>query len=248
MSDSDYDKFAREYSDSMGEEGDYFHKTQIDPHLYKIIGDPNGKTIYDLGCGNGYMARNLARKGARVIASDISPELIKIAQEKSRELNINYSVREGTDFEGFEDGQFDVVVMNMVIHYIDDLDKLFEGISRVLKPGGAFAFSTNHFLRPTTPYSEWEEGTLYGGKKLFIKLTNYLKTYTVTKKSKWDKTTELGIINRPLNEFVNKMSKKGLYMNEVYEPESVGFATDFSEELQKSHHIPTFIIIGVIKK
>jgi len=61
---SSYDRFAREYSESMAEEGDFHHRTSIDPPIYSLIGNPTGKYIYDLGCGNGYMARKLAKKGS----------------------------------------------------------------------------------------------------------------------------------------------------------------------------------------
>ena len=73
---TDYDNVAKQYSDSMSDKGDFYHRTQIDPNVYKIIGDPKGKIIYDLGCGNGYIARNLVKKGAKVFASDVSSELV----------------------------------------------------------------------------------------------------------------------------------------------------------------------------
>ncbi len=245
---SSYDKFAKQYSDSHGEEGDYFHQTQIDPYILKIVGNPKGKAIYDLGCGNGYISRKLSKLGAKVFASDISEELIKLAKEKSEGLDINYSARNGIDFSGFENDQFDVVMMNMVIHYIEDIDTLFKEISRVLKPDGILAFSTSHFFRPDYPYSEWVKGNIKDEEKLFIKVTNYLETYSIKVKSLWDNETELTIINRPLNKLVNTMSKHNLFLSDVYEPESVGFAKSFSEDLQKSHHIPTFIILGAVKK
>ena len=245
---SSYDKFAKAYSDSHGEEGDYFHKTQIDPAIYKIVGDPKDKTIYDLGCGNGYISRNLAKKGAKVFASDVSKDLVEIAKGKSIDLDISYSTREGIDFSGFADKQFDVVVMNMVIHYIKDVDTLFKEISRVLKPNGTLVFSTNHFFRPTSPYSDWILGKIKDDERLFIKVTNYLETYSVSTKSGWDNVTELTIINRPLNKYINTMSKYRLYLKVVFEPESVGFAKSFPEELWGTHHIPTFIILGAIKK
>lgn len=245
---SNYDKFAKQYSNSQSEEGDYFHKTQIDPYIYKIIGNPKGKTIYDLGCGNGYVSRNLARNGAKVFASDISSELIKIAEDKSKGLDIDYSVRKGDDFSGFENGQFDSVIMNMVIQYFDDIEPLFKGISQILKKDGVFTFSTDHFLRPGDPYSSWLEGEIDGKPTLFVKVTNYLKNYSRKAISKWDGKTELNIFKKPLNAYVNTLSKYGLFVKEIYEPESEGFAKNFSVELQKSHHIPTFIIFGAIKK
>ncbi len=245
---SSYDKFAKQYSDSHGDDGDYFHQTQIDPNILKIVGNPKDKVVYDLGCGNGYMSRKFVTNGAKVFASDISEELIKLAKEKSKGLDIDYSVRDGIDFSSFEDQKFDIVIMNMVIHYIEDIDSLFKEISRVLKPNGILSFSTNHFFRPTSPYSDWIKGEIKGEEKLFIKVTNYLEEYKVTTKSGWDNETELTIINRPINKLINTMSKYDLYLKEVYEPESVGFAKSYTEDLQKSHHIPTFIIFGAVKK
>ena len=243
-----YNKFADEYSSSMGEKGDFHHKTSIDPQMYSIIGNPKGKIIYDLGCGNGYMARKLGKDGASVFASDASEKLIEIAKEKSKSLDIQYLVHDATDFSQYKDDFFDCVVMNMVIHYVEDLDKLFKGIGRILKRNGIFVFSTNHFFRPDYPYSEWIEGKVNNAKKLFIKVTGYLESTDVKVLSPWNNKTELTIYNRPLNVLVNKMSKYGLCVFKVKEPESIGFAKDFSEDLQKSHNIPTFIIIGAIKK
>ncbi len=242
-----YDKFAQQYSDAMSERGDFFHRTQIDPHIYKIIGNPKGKWIYDLGCGNGYMARNFAKKGAHVVASDISKELINIAKEKSDGLDIAYSVRDGSDFRGLGTKKFDVVIMNMVINYIKDIDTLVRGISRILKPNGIVVFTTNHFLRPAYPYSEWVKGVIFGKETLFIKTTGYLKDIRVRVDSGWGKKTKLSLINRSLHAYVNTLAKYGLFVHAVYEPESKGFATQFSKALQKSHHIPTYIIIGATK-
>ncbi len=244
---ADYDKVAKQYSESMSDSGDFFHRTQIDPNVYKIIGVPKNKTIYDLGCGNGYIARNLARKEAKVFASDASSELIKLAKENSKGLNINYSVRDASDFGGFTEGQFDVVVMNMVIHYIKDLDTLFKGISKILKKNGLFVFSTNHPFRPGHPYSEWEVGRIDGKETLFIKVTGYLKNETRDGVCWCDNKTKLVMYNQPLNLLINTMAKHELYIFQIEEPESEEFALKFSKELQKSHHIPTFIIIGARK-
>lgn len=245
---SDFDKFAKEYSTSIEGGGEIHHKESIDPHVYSIVGDPKGKNIYDIGCGNGYMARKLSNEGANVLASDSSKELIKIAEEKSNGFNIQYLTHDSADFSSYKDKFFDCVIMNMVIHYVDDLDKLFAGISRVLKKDGKFVFSTSHFFRPGYPYSDWIVGKVNGKKQLYIKVTGYLKPALMKVVSWWDNKTELKMNKRPLNYYVNKMSKRGLYTYRIEEPESAGFATDYSKELQKSHHIPTFIIIGAIKK
>ena len=242
-----FDNFAEKYSKSMSEEGDFYHKTQIDPFIYSIVGNPKGKAVYDLGCGNGYMSRHFAKIGAKVFASDSSNKLIEIAKSKSRDLAVNYAAHDALDFGLYRNNSFDFVVANMVIHYIKDLDELFKGISRILKNGGIFAYSTNHFFRPTSPFSEWDKGEVFGKEKLFIKVTGYLKDQVMEAISGWDDKTKLKIYNRPLNKFVNGMAKYGLYIYRIEEPESQGFAKAFSVNLQKSHHIPTFLIVGAKK-
>lgn len=244
---ADYDNVADLYSKAMPDEGDFYHRTQIDPLVYSIIGNPKGKVIYDLGCGNGYISRNLARRGAKVYASDISSKLIEIAIKKSQGLDISYSAHDALEFGQYKEEMFDVVVMNMVIHYIKDLDKLFSGISRVLKKGGIFVFSTNHPFRPTYPYSDWTLGQLDGKDTLFIKVTGYLKNEKRSGVCWCDNKTKLHLYNQPLNQLINSMSGHGLLTFRLDEPRGDGFAHDFGKELQDSHYIPTFIIIGAKK-
>ena len=244
---SDYDKFAKKYSEAMGEKGDFFHRTQIDPFIYSMIGNPKGKITYDIGCGNGYIARNLSRKGAHVYASDISSKLIDIAIDKSKGLDIEYLVHDATDFTNYKSSQFDIVILNTVVNYIKNLDKLFKGISKVLKKDGKCVIATNHFLRPVYPYSDWIIGEIDGKKTLFTKVTHYLKTIKKVVVSGWDNKIKIKLYNRPLNIYVNTLSKYGLYLERVEEPESSGFARNFSKKLQKSHLIPTYLIFSAKK-
>jgi 2-polyprenyl-3-methyl-5-hydroxy-6-metoxy-1,4-benzoquinol methylase len=244
---ADYDKFAKQYSDSMGENGDEVHNTQIDPYIYKIIGDVNGKVICDLGCGNGYMARYFYKNGAEVFASDVSKELVSIAKEKSKGLNIHYQVHSAEELDNYKDKTFDAVVMNMSIHHIKDSNRLFSGVSRILKDKGIFAFSTNHFFRPHYPYSEWVLDKIEGKETLFIKVTKYLEHKESNILSGWDNKTMMKNYTRTLSDFINNLSNNNLYTFKIYEPEPVNSGQAFSKELQKTHHIPTFIIVGAIK-
>ncbi len=244
---ADYDAVAKLYSDTMPDEGDFYHKTQIDPLVYSIIGNPMNKVIYDLGCGNGYVARNLVKRGATVYASDISSKLVDIAREKSKGLDISYAVHDATDFHEYKNEMFDVIVMNMVIHYIQDLGSLFKGIQRVLKQDGIFVFSTNHPFRPTYPYSSWTMGKINNKDTLFIKVTGYLKEEEREGVCWCDNKTKLHMFNQPLHMLINTMTQHGILTYRLEEPKGDGFAHDYSKELQDSHFIPTFIVIGAKK-
>ena len=244
---STYDEFADEYSAAMGELGDDVHQTQIDPFIYKTVGNIERKVICDLGFGNGYMARHFAGKGAKVYASDISNKLISIAKSKTENKNVNYSVHNADNLTIYKDRMFDCVVMNMSIHYLNDLNKLFSEVSRVLRKDGVFTFSTNHFFRPNYPYSEWVTGNVEGEERLFIKVTDYLEKRSNKIISWWNKKSTMMIYNHTLQEFINGMSEHGLLTFKIFEPEPINSGQVFSLKLQRSHHIPTFIIIGARK-
>jgi ubiquinone/menaquinone biosynthesis C-methylase UbiE len=45
----------------QGDEGDLWHRTLIDPALLRVLGPLEGQHVLDLACGNGYIARKLAK-------------------------------------------------------------------------------------------------------------------------------------------------------------------------------------------
>ena len=61
----------------QGDEGDLWHRTLIDPTLLRVLGPLEGHHVLHLACGNGYIARKLAKAGARVTGVDASaPSLL----------------------------------------------------------------------------------------------------------------------------------------------------------------------------
>ena len=82
---TEYDTFATSWNREVGNAGAWHQKYDIDPLLFKLLGNIKEKTILEIGCGNGYFARILARKGAKVSAFDISPKLIKFAKQNEKE-------------------------------------------------------------------------------------------------------------------------------------------------------------------
>src|SRR5437773_2009721 len=114
-----FDSFAEKYDEVMGDTGDITHQRTIDKALFEAVGDFKDKTVYDIGCGNGYISRRLAREGAKeIFASDISPKLVKIAKWKypNPHNKIKYSVRDASNFSEIPANYFDLAIMNMVAH------------------------------------------------------------------------------------------------------------------------------------
>ena len=100
--------------------------------------------ILDFGCGSGAITNKLAEDVRSIDAIDISSGMLEFAQkqaENSSIENINYI--QASIFDGrFKDQQFDAILAFNVLHYIEDMPKLFGRIDTLLKPEGLFLSST----------------------------------------------------------------------------------------------------------
>jgi SAM-dependent methyltransferase len=113
--------------------------------------------VLDIGCGLGRLTRVLAGRAAHVIALDVSPEMLRRAQELNAELNnVTWLLGDGESLTGVEDASLDGAVSHVVFQHIPDA-KVTLGyvaeLGRVLKPGGwaAFGVSTDPRIHEPPP-------------------------------------------------------------------------------------------------
>lgn len=107
--------------------------------------DPSGRVL-DLGCGQGILARELARRGNSVVGVDVAERLLAFARrEEAREpLGITYQHADAASLAGFADASFDGVATSLTFTDLDDLQGVMRAVARVLVPGGWFAFASVH--------------------------------------------------------------------------------------------------------
>lgn len=105
-----------------------------------------GDTVIDLGSGAGndcFIARSLVGEKGKVIGIDFTPAMITKARENAEKLSFNnVEFRQG-DIENMPvtDNIADVIVSNCVLNLVPDKKAVFNGMYRVLKPGGHFSIS-----------------------------------------------------------------------------------------------------------
>ncbi|MBL8660493.1 MAG: class I SAM-dependent methyltransferase [Rhodospirillales bacterium] len=100
--------------------------------LVDVLAPRPGERILDLGCGDGALSAEIAAAGADVIGIDASADMVEAA--RARSVDARCGRGEALDAVG----DFDAVFSNAALHWMEDLDAVFAGVARALRPGGRF--------------------------------------------------------------------------------------------------------------
>lgn len=134
--------------------------------LLELVGDPAGKAVLDMACGDGFYTRLLKHHGAaKVVGIDLSERMIALAREDEarRPLGVGYLVGDAKDLDGA--GPYDLVTAAYLLNYAHSAEELTEicrAIVRALKPGCRFVSVNNN---PAPSCAEDDAGRKYGFHK-----------------------------------------------------------------------------------
>lgn len=108
---------------------------------------PHNKTILEIGCGTGESVEYLKDKRVKHYTGiDISEAAIVKARSRHHENNISFLKMDMSKPLLFKDASFDEVFSIYGIGWSKNIQKTLSEIYRVLKPGGIFTFSWDHYL------------------------------------------------------------------------------------------------------
>jgi len=121
------------------------------------FGDVRGLRVLDYGCGAAEGGIYLAKQGAKVVAIDVSPGMLELAQRLAKKHGVEIETRVVSgDAIPAGDGEFDRIYGNGVLHHVP-LSTAIPELARIMKPGGC-AFLTVHgswqFPREHLPRAE----------------------------------------------------------------------------------------------
>lgn len=105
-----------------------------------------GTRALEIGCGTGNFTQAFAASGAHITAVDLSPDLIRLAKQRSLPAGqVNFVEAR---FEDFSTGQlFDAIIGSSVLHHLEIQDAL-QNLLRLLKPGGVISFAEPNMRNP----------------------------------------------------------------------------------------------------
>jgi len=130
--------------------------------LGEYAGELEGRTVLDLGCGDGVLTSMLAQRGALCRGVDLDESAVMFAREKLASLGLAADLVVGSCYDlQFDDRSFDAVVSSEVVEHVGDVQRYLSEIARVLRQDGIAVISTpvRRTRTPSDPMhvQEWFE-------------------------------------------------------------------------------------------
>ncbi|GCE30281.1 class I SAM-dependent methyltransferase [Dictyobacter alpinus] len=223
-----WSRMPEEIIEGFGEEGDATRKHLLNPVVFSLLGEVRGKAILDAGCGQGYLCRLLAKRGASMTGVEPADGWYTYAcqREEHEGLGIDY-LQADLSSVPVPAEKFDYVIANMVLMDIPAYLPALRTCITALKPGGGFIISLLHPCFEE-PGSAWND-------KGYVETRDYFQERTV-------KQTYGHFVHRPLSFYLNSLIQEGCAIQQFIEPQ-LDQATAQQLQAQRYYYVPGYLVI-----
>ncbi|MDO1584519.1 metalloregulator ArsR/SmtB family transcription factor [Rhizobium oryzicola] len=116
----------------------HVNDAQVERVLIDLLGDEPIDSLLDLGTGTGWILKLFAQSYRRGLGIDASRDMLSVARSNLDKAEITKaSVRHGDIFNlPAESGDFDLITIHQVLHFLDEPERAIAEAARVLRPGG----------------------------------------------------------------------------------------------------------------
>ncbi|MDQ1436426.1 MAG: hypothetical protein QOK43_55 [Acidimicrobiaceae bacterium] len=113
---------------------------------FRLLGDLKGKRVLELGCGGAQCSIAFAKQGATAIGIDFSAEMLAFGKRLCEREEVKVELRHGdvADLAFLRADSIDMVFSAYAFGYVEDLNRVFRQVHRVLKVGAPLVFSLPH--------------------------------------------------------------------------------------------------------
>lgn len=239
----DDEAFFQGYADLRAQPGSLNDLVE-QPALRALLPPLAGAAVLDMGCGTGGLTAYCAGQGAaRVVAADISEKMLAAARERNAHPNIQY-VRAAIEDLSFAPASFEVVVSSFAAHYVRDYDGLVAGVARWLRPGGTFAFSTEHPMTTARKAGEQNWVRDEAGNKLYWPVDDY--NDEGERRFRWI-VDDVAKYHRTMATLINGLVGAGLVVTQLVEPVASEEALRREPGLATLRRFPNCLIVKSFK-
>lgn len=227
---SDYDAYADELAsytvarEQGGLSGDGLLRQLLD-----LLGDVAGLRVLDAACGDGYLARVLAARGAAVTGIDLGPRLIERARRRDQEGAIDYRVADLSKPLPGERGAFDAVTSLLALNDVHDYRGFIATIADLLRPGGRMVIAFN------SPYGAVIRGNV----------PDYFESgATSPYQGLWSRGIKTYLRHRTLEEYLDAFIAAGLRLVKLADSRDHCFLSGPDSILPEGGRFPRFLLLA----
>lgn len=206
----------------------------LDPVMLKLCGEVRGKSVLDVGCGEGRFCRMLAERGAQVTGLEPTARLLEEARK--RHPQGRYESGDAAKLP-FGNATFDLVVSYVALVDIADYRAAIREKARVLKAGGRVVFANLQPFATTSP-TGWHRDKK--GKKMHFPVDRYPDEYPNIARFKG---IEIRQYHRPMAHIMRAFFDAGLNLREFLEPVPPPEVAKANPALADEMRVPIFVVM-----
>ncbi len=143
-----WDRFSAEYqrNSALNTDAAHYGPDIPDESEVRLLGDLRGKRVLELGCGAAQCSISFAKAGATAIGVDFSVEQLAHARRlcDAEEVKVELRHSDMADLAFLRADSIDVAFSSYAFQYVEDLNRVFRQVHRVLKVGAPLVFSLPH--------------------------------------------------------------------------------------------------------
>ena len=213
--------------------------------VLNAIGPASGVRILDAGCGEGYMARELASQGADVLGIDSSANLVQAASALSGTdaASPRFRVADVTGLDD-ADSSYDLVLCNHLMNDLPDPRGPIAELARVLKPGGRIVILMLHpcFYNDRVSRSNGDNREVASAYFTQRKVTQQFNVDGIVSPA------EVTSWHRPLEFYIQALQDAGLWLTDLREPHPTGEQIRDDPWWQANFPRPLFLLLVAKKR
>ena len=244
-----WDRGAEAWAQFVRSGADYYRTQVHGPALLEAAAVTEGMRVLDVGCGEGYFAREMALQGAAVTAIDVSPVLLALAraEEERAPLGIDFRLLSGARIRELGNASYARVTSCMALQDMSDPGACLIGAASVLGPGGRMVVSVPHPCTDTV-VREWDRDA--GGRKRALRIDRYFESGPAS--CDWSMARlayrwQTPYWRHTLGEWSAMIAAAGFCIRRLQEPCPTATQVREMPELDDCARIPYFLVLDLVR-